>query len=117
MTLINYILKHYNGISYLLIQPGIERVQALTDNSHLAPCCHSNETCAPIANLPNSAQLEGIPYHSPNLYPGPCSSVVTVSKCFPSVGFGRFCRKNLDFRFSIGFHDKRVVNFFMTRVI
>jgi len=24
-------------------------------------CCHSNETCAPIANLPSSAQLEGAP--------------------------------------------------------
>jgi len=43
-------------------------------------------------------------------------SVVTVSKCFLSVGFGRFCRKNLGFRFGLGFHDKRVVNF-MTRVI
>jgi len=27
-------------------------------------CCHSNETHAPIANPPNSAQLEGTPYHS-----------------------------------------------------
>ena len=46
-------------------------------------------------------------------------SVVTVSKCFLPVGFGRFCRKNLDlgFWFGLGFHDKRVVNFFMTRVI
>ena len=44
------------------------------------------------------------------------SSVVTVSKCFLSVGFGRFCRKNLGFRFGLGFHDKRVVKFFMTRV-
>ena len=44
-------------------------------------------------------------------------SVVTDSKCFLSVGFGRFCRKNLGFRFGLGFHDKRVVNFFMTRVI
>jgi len=37
--------------------------------------CHSNETCAPIANLPNNAQLEGTPYHYPNLRLGPCSSV------------------------------------------
>jgi len=44
-------------------------------------------------------------------------SVVTVSKRFLSVGFGRFCRKNLGFRFGLGFHDKHVVNFFMTRVI
>jgi len=27
--------------------------------------------CAPIANLPNSAQLEGTPYHFPKLHPGP----------------------------------------------
>ena len=47
------------------LQPGIQRVQALTDISHSAPCCHSNETRAPIANPPNSAQLEGTPYHSP----------------------------------------------------
>jgi len=45
------------------------------------------------------------------------NSVVTVSKCFLSVGFGRFCRKNLGFRFGLGFRDKRVVNFFMIRVI
>ena len=31
-------------------------------------CCHSNETRAPIANPPNSAQLEGTPYHSLKLY-------------------------------------------------
>jgi len=34
-----------------------------------------NENHAPFANLPNSAQLEGIPYHSPKLRPSPCSSV------------------------------------------
>ena len=38
-------------------------------------CRHSNETCAPIANPPNNAQLEGTSYHSPKLHPGPCSSV------------------------------------------
>jgi len=45
----------------------------------LHACCHSTETRAraPTANPPNSAQLEGTPYHSPNLYPGPCSSVGT----------------------------------------
>ena len=36
-----------------------------------AVCCYSNETCAPIANLPNSAQLGGTLYHSPKLHPGP----------------------------------------------
>jgi len=34
-----------------------------------------------------------------------------------NVGFGRFCRKYLGFRFGLGFNDKLVVNFFMTRVI
>jgi len=43
-------------------------------------------------------------------------SVVTVSKFFLSVGFGRFCRKNLCFQFGLGFPDKRVVNFFMASV-
>jgi len=38
-------------------------------------CCHSNATRAPIANLPNSAQLGGSLYHDPKLHPGPCSSV------------------------------------------
>jgi len=40
-----------------------------------ALCCHTNETHAPIANPPNSAQLEGTPCHSPKLQPGLCSSV------------------------------------------
>ena len=34
-------------------------------------CCHSNETCAPIANPPK----EDNPYHSSKLHPGPYSSV------------------------------------------
>jgi len=45
----------------------------------LALCCYSDETRTPIANLPNSAQIDGTPYHSPKLHPklhpGPCSSV------------------------------------------
>jgi len=57
------------------IKPGIERVQALADILRSALCCHGNQTRAPIANPPNSAQLEGTRYHSPNLHPGPCSSV------------------------------------------
>jgi len=40
---------------------GIKRVQALADISRSALCCHSNETCAHIANPPNSEQLEGTP--------------------------------------------------------
>jgi len=42
----------------------MKRVQALDDISRFALCCHSNETRAPIANPPNSAQSEGTPYHS-----------------------------------------------------
>jgi len=59
----------------VVIKPGIEQVQALAHVSHLMRCCHSNETRAPTANPPNGAQLEGTPYHSPNLHPGLCSSV------------------------------------------
>ena len=55
--------------------PGTERAQALADSSHSALCCHSNEICAPIANPPNSAQLDRTLYHSPNLHLGRCSSV------------------------------------------
>jgi len=50
--------------------PSIERVQALADISRSALCCHSNETRAPIVNPPNSAQLEGTPYHFPQLTAG-----------------------------------------------
>jgi len=61
--------RHYNKT------PGMERVQVLADIMRLALCYHSSETRAPIANSPNSAQLEGTSYHSPKLHPGPCSSV------------------------------------------
>ena len=40
-----------------------------------ALCCHSNATGAPIANLPNNAQLGGSLYHAAKLHPGPCSCV------------------------------------------
>ena len=40
-----------------------------------ALCCHGNATRAPIANPPNSAQLGSMPYHTPKLHLGPCSSV------------------------------------------
>jgi len=60
--------QKYNGLPYNI-------VQALADISRSALCCHSNETFAPIASPPNSAQLEDTPYHSPNLHPGPCSGV------------------------------------------
>jgi len=51
------------------------QAQALADISYLVLGCHSNESCALMANPPNSAQLEGTPYHSPKLHLGPCSSV------------------------------------------
>jgi len=38
-----------------------DRVQALADISRPALCCHSNETRASIASLPNTAQLKGTP--------------------------------------------------------
>ena len=71
-------------------QPAVEWVQALADilrsalyafavyrsiSLHMCVCCHSNETRAPIANPPNSAQLEGTPLLPSKLHPGPCSSV------------------------------------------
>ena len=58
-----------------IIKRDIERVQAPADISRTALCCHSNETRAPIANPPNSAQLGSTPYHSPKLHPGPWSSM------------------------------------------
>jgi len=50
------------------IKPGIERAQALADISRSALCCHGNETRAPIAHPPNSAQLQGTFY--PNFTSG-----------------------------------------------
>jgi len=55
--------RHHDHQSSL---PGIDRVPALADISRSALCCHSNETPAPTANPPNSAQLEGNRYHSPS---------------------------------------------------
>jgi len=48
------------------LQPSIERVQPLADISRSALCCHSNETHAPIASPPNSAQLVGTPTIPPS---------------------------------------------------
>jgi len=45
-------------------------VQALPDISLSALCCCSNETCAPIASLPNNAQLEGTPTVHPQVTSG-----------------------------------------------
>jgi len=43
--------------------------------TYILVCYHRNKTLALIANLPNSAQLGGTPYHSPNLHLASCSSV------------------------------------------
>ena len=43
-----------------------EEVEALDDISQLVICCHCNDTCAPTAYLPKTAQLEGTPCHSPS---------------------------------------------------
>ena len=58
----------WSAKSRTLVTPGTEQVQALADISRSVLCCHSNETRAPIAHLPNSAQLEGTVYHSPKLH-------------------------------------------------
>ena len=52
-----------------LSEPGTERVQALADISLSALRCHSNETRAPIANPPNTAQL-GTPHTIPKVTSG-----------------------------------------------
>ena len=57
-----------------IVKSGIERVQALADISRSLLCYHSNETRVPIANPPNSAQLEDTDT-IPNLHLGPRSSV------------------------------------------
>jgi len=64
--------KSCTGI-IVLKQPQTEYKHSLT--FHVRLCCHSNKTCAPIANPSSSAQIEGIPYNSPKLHSGPCSNV------------------------------------------
>jgi len=71
------VIKNCENITVLRMpkKPGMERLQALADILCSALCCDSNATCAPIANPPDSEQLECTAYHSPALHPGPCSSV------------------------------------------
>ena len=53
------------------MEPGVERVQALTDILHSTLFYDSNESCALIANPTNNAQLRGTPsLLFPNLHPG-----------------------------------------------
>ena len=63
------------GITCITRHRASTTVQAFADISCSALCCHSNETRAPIANPPNSAELQGTLYHPSKLHPGPCSSV------------------------------------------
>jgi len=59
IIIVNVIKTFDFEVRLFQITPGIERVQALADISRSALCCHSNETRAPIANPPNTAELEG----------------------------------------------------------
>ena len=66
-----------NYFDHLLIINTKTRHKAITSTRWhfaFAQCCHSNETRAPIANPPNSAQL-GAPLTILKLHLGPCSSV------------------------------------------
>jgi len=65
--------KRVQALANILCSPLCWHVHRL--QIYVELCCHSNETLAPIANLPNSAQLQGTPYHSLKLHLDPCSSV------------------------------------------
>ena len=55
-------------------QPAVKRVQPSSRTFGIRrTCCHTSEIRALTANPPNSAQLEGSPYHSPKLHLGLCS--------------------------------------------
>jgi len=76
---------------HTVFKPATKQVQALADISrstlyafaeykaiilaYILVCCHSNETCAKIANMLTSAQLDGTPTIPLLLHPGPCSSL------------------------------------------
>ena len=57
------------ALSTVLNQAQSEYITSTCSHFAFVLCCHSNKTCAPTANPPNSAQLEGIPYHSTKLHP------------------------------------------------
>ena len=73
------IVLWYNCTVYCTSSITIETSHRASTSTHDISCLalhyHSNENRARIANPPNTAQLEGTPYHSPKLHPGPCSSV------------------------------------------
>jgi len=59
-------------------------IQALADILRSALCCHSNETrtpIAPIANPPNSVQLQGTPYHTPTCIHVACRCSYRMCEC------------------------------------
>ena len=65
--------RHFNLLTWRLLYESQKTIRtrdraSTSSRWHFAfgLCCHSNETRAPIANAPNSAQLEGTPYHSPS---------------------------------------------------
>jgi len=60
--------RHKNKMTLVKtdITQAYERVQALDDISRSVLCCHSNETCVPIENPSNCAQLEATPTISPS---------------------------------------------------
>ena len=74
------VLKHRRKLKALTLTRKTRHRASTSTRGHFsrsALCCHSNETCAPIANPANSAKLESNPYHSQKLHLGPCSSVGT----------------------------------------
>jgi len=68
------IFYEYQPILAIMVKTKL-KTRHTASTKHSLTFCHSNETCALIANLPNSAQLQGTPYHSPKLHQGTCSSV------------------------------------------
>ena len=68
-------LHYEREMAHCILNQAYSEWQALPGILCSALCFHGNETRAPIANPPNSAQLEGTPYRLQKLHPGPCSSV------------------------------------------
>ena len=67
----------------------MHQVQALADILHSALCCHSNETRAPVANLPNSAQL-GAPIPFSQVSSDRKTDAVT-QMCATNIGLSVYC--------------------------
>jgi len=65
-SVINIIQIQYSEYKHVILIANISRYVAIATQPGDG---------APIVNPPNSAQLRGIPHHSPKLHPGPCSTV------------------------------------------